>query len=145
MNGNGDSETHNEQTARDNTMNTCSAMLVLNVQSLLAHLQHLTTDRVHMMSSVLCLTGTRVTNRESVEIYAYRLLSQNKRPFRNGGVAQYVKLGTFAYGESSAVSSLRRLYIIFVGPILTFVDEELFSLQYISILMCLSHIFSIFF
>lgn len=66
-------------------------ILNFNIQSLSAHMEDLMTDTVCMKANVLCLTETWNSNESTIMINGYRLVAQNKRPGRTGGVALYVK------------------------------------------------------
>ena len=74
-------------------------ILNLNIQSLSAHLEDLTTDSVFMKASELCLTETRMSTESPIEISGYQLVAQNKRSKRAGGVALYVKKRMLSVGS----------------------------------------------
>lgn len=66
-------------------------LLNLNVQSLNAHHLDITSDTVLMKASIYCFTETWNSHESQVHCEGLRLVSQNKRPSRTGGVAIYVK------------------------------------------------------
>lgn len=67
--------------------NVAGIVLNFNVQSLPAHVLDITTDEVLMKAEVFCFTETWLENGIAFEIDRLRLLAQNKRPGRRGGVA----------------------------------------------------------
>lgn len=62
-------------------------ILNLNVGSLPAHSEDLTTDEVLMKADVFCLSETWMSNQSSIDMNGLQLLAQNKRPGKTGGVA----------------------------------------------------------
>lgn len=76
-------------------------LLNQNVQSLRLHVEDLIIDEVLCKASILCLSETWVDNSEHIQMENYRLVAQNKRVNKTGGVAIYIRHGISTSSDSS--------------------------------------------